>query len=102
MGAFSIKEMSFDFELIGRFTLETRKLHNRIVMVLIPVTYLHFIFGGYKMEKFILGIIFYSIGTAIYLSFNYLFHKSEAGKKVVLWGLVLIAITSLIMVFLLH
>lgn len=85
--------------MIGRGTLNTKQLHERIVLILIPVTFLHFILGGYSVEKLMSGIIFYSIGTAIYLSFNYFFHKSETGKKVVLWGLFFIAITSIIMVF---
>ncbi len=79
--------------------MNTKQLHNRIILFLIPVTFLHFIFGGYKIEKLISGIVFYTIGTAIYLSFNYLFHKSETGKKVVLWSLGFIAMISIIAVF---
>ncbi|WP_261130295.1 hypothetical protein [Bacillus sp. Marseille-Q3570] len=77
--------------------METKKLHYLIAFLSFPITVLHFIFGDYTTEKFVSGITFYVIATAMYLSFVYLFNKNEVGKKVVLWGLVFIAIASILM-----
>jgi hypothetical protein len=74
--------------------MDTKKLHYLIALISYPVTILHFIFGDYTTEKQISGISFFSIATVIYVGFVHLYFKSDTGKKLVIWGLLLIGITS--------
>ncbi|WP_221568910.1 hypothetical protein [Alkalihalobacillus sp. TS-13] len=76
--------------------METKQVHYLIAFISFPITILHFTFGDYSTEKLVSGIAFYLTHTAIYLGFIYLFFKSEVGKKVVLWGLLFIAIASIL------
>jgi hypothetical protein len=75
--------------------MNTKKLHFLIALISYPIIILHFIFGDYTNEKLIQGISFFSIATVIYLGFVYLFFKSEFGKKIVIWGLLLFGIISI-------
>jgi hypothetical protein len=74
--------------------MDTKKLHYMIALISYPVTILHFIFGDYTTDKLVSGISLFSIATVIYVGFVYLYFKSDIGKKLVMWGLLLIGITS--------
>ncbi|WP_070119354.1 hypothetical protein [Bacillus marinisedimentorum] len=78
--------------------MTTKQFHYLIAVIAFPITTLHFIFGDYKNDKLISGITFYTVATIIYVSFVYLYYKNEKGKKVVLWGLVIIAIVNILLI----
>ncbi|WP_077623278.1 hypothetical protein [Sediminibacillus massiliensis] len=75
--------------------MDVKKLHYLIALISFPVTILHFIFGGYTVEKLISGITFCSIATVVYVGFVYLFFKNNIGRKIVTCGLLLIGIISI-------
>lgn len=78
--------------------MERKQLFYLTAFISFLITILHFIFEDYTTEKFISGITFYLIATAIYLSFVYLYYKNEVGKKIVLWGGFIVAIASILMI----
>ena len=79
--------------------MDTRKLHYLINFLSYPILILYFILIGYSYEVFLSGIIFFSVASIVYFGFVYLFFKSEAGKKIVGWSLILMAIFSAFQIF---
>ncbi|WP_411954840.1 hypothetical protein ACKXGF_03235 [Alkalibacillus sp. S2W] len=77
--------------------MNSSKLHYLIALISYPTIILHFLFSDYESEKTVTGISFFSIATVIYLVFVYLYSKSDLGKKIVLFGLMLLGIVSVIL-----
>ncbi len=76
--------------------VKTKQLHYLFVLIWYPITILHFIFGNYTDDEFILGIVFYSITAFIYVGLVYLFNVSEVGEKIVTWILTFISLILII------
>ncbi|WP_010530217.1 hypothetical protein [Lentibacillus jeotgali] len=80
--------------------MSTHKLLNIIGLVSIVSVIIYFMAytHEYSKDEIISGLVFYFVAAAIYFLFVYLYHKSNLGQKIVLYGLSTII---LILIFLL-